>query len=63
MRTPGQIRSGSSTTRTLEFFGLNMLQDRRPEYYGLLADKAAYYKPVTEPLTVHHERLVSVPLG
>jgi hypothetical protein len=40
-----------------------MLQDRRPEYYGLLADKAAYYKPVAEPLTVHHEPLVSVPLG
>ena len=37
-------------SRTMEFFGLNMLQDRRPEYYGLLADKAAYYKAVAQPL-------------
>ena len=36
--------------RTLEFFGLNMLQDRRPEYYGLLADKAAYYRSDAAPL-------------
>jgi len=36
--------------RTLEFFGLNLLQDRRPEYYGLLADKSIYYDATVGPL-------------
>ncbi len=36
--------------RTLDFFGLNLLQDRRPEFYGLLADKEIYYQPSVEPL-------------
>jgi predicted amidohydrolase len=40
--------------RTLDFFGLNLLQDRRPEYYDLLADRALPYKTSIPPL-VHQE--------
>ena len=36
--------------RTLDFFGLNLLQDRRPEFYGLLADKDIYYRAEAQPL-------------
>jgi hypothetical protein len=36
--------------RTLDFFGLNLLQDRRPEFYGLLADKEIYYRAEAQPL-------------
>lgn len=36
--------------RTLDWFGLNLLEDRRPEYYGLLADRSIYYQSEVPPL-------------
>jgi hypothetical protein len=33
-----QYCDGLERARTLEFFGANLLQDRRPEFYGLLAE-------------------------
>jgi predicted amidohydrolase len=44
-------------SRTEEFFGLNLLQDRRPEHYGALLDQSHRYpfealstaRPVTKP--------------
>jgi predicted amidohydrolase len=36
--------------RTQEFFGLNLLQDRRPEFYGMLAQKEIYYRAEVPPL-------------
>ena len=47
--------------RTLDFFGLNLLQDRRPEFYGLLADKAIYYQPEVQPLVQQTFPPMSVP--
>jgi predicted amidohydrolase len=38
-------------SRTDGFFGLNMLQDRRPEYYGLVADDGPYRPHGTLPRT------------
>jgi predicted amidohydrolase len=48
------LLDGVENGRTLEFFGLNLLQDRRPEFYGLLAQKDIYYRPRVEPL-VHQD--------
>jgi predicted amidohydrolase len=45
------IQEGIERGRTQDFFGLNLLQDRRPEYYGLLADKGIYYQPEVEQAT------------
>jgi predicted amidohydrolase len=36
--------------RTEDWFGLNLLEDRRPEFYGILADKRIYYQPSVAPL-------------
>jgi len=36
--------------RTEDWFGLNLLEDRRPEFYGILADKRIYYQPSVKPL-------------
>lgn len=43
------LQAGLEQGRTVDFFGLNLLQDRRPEYYGLLADQQAYYQPEVAP--------------
>ena len=43
------IRAGIEQGRTLDFFGLNLLQDRRPEFYGLVADKDVYYAGTVAP--------------
>jgi predicted amidohydrolase len=39
------ISGGIEGGRTSDFFGLNMLSDRRPELYGILADNSIYYRP------------------
>jgi predicted amidohydrolase len=44
------LQEDMERARTLDFFGLNLLQDRRPEFYGLLADKTIYYQPEVQPL-------------
>jgi predicted amidohydrolase len=44
------IQDGIERGRTVDFFGLNLLQDRRPEYYGLLADKNIYYQAEVPPI-------------
>ncbi|MEA2512892.1 MAG: hypothetical protein QOJ59_2379 [Thermomicrobiales bacterium] len=44
------LQEGIERGRTLDFFGLNLLQDRRPEFYGILADKGVYYRPEVAPL-------------
>jgi predicted amidohydrolase len=45
---------GIERGRTQDFFGLNLLQDRRPDFYGLLASKEIYYRPQVDPL-VHQQ--------
>jgi len=37
------LHEGIERGRTQDFFGLNLLQDRRPEFYGLLDAKGIYY--------------------
>jgi predicted amidohydrolase len=44
------IHEGIEQGRTLDFFGLNLLEDRRPEFYGILADKRVYYQSEVAPL-------------
>jgi predicted amidohydrolase len=44
------LAEGIERGRTLDFFGLNLLQDRRPEFYGILADKQVYYQSAVPPL-------------
>lgn len=44
------LDEGIERGRTLDFFGLNLLQDRRPEFYGITADKGVYYQPEVAPL-------------
>jgi hypothetical protein len=44
------IHEGIERGRTLDFFGLNLLEDRRPEFYGILADKGVYYQSEVAPL-------------
>jgi predicted amidohydrolase len=44
------LLGGIERGRTRDFFGLNLLQDRRPEFYGLLAQRDIYYRPEVEPL-------------
>lgn len=44
------LREGIERGRTEDFFGLNLLQDRRPEYYGILADKKVYFQGSVAPL-------------
>jgi predicted amidohydrolase len=44
------LLGGIERGRTRDFFGLNLLQDRRPEFYGLLSQKDIYYRPEVEPL-------------
>jgi predicted amidohydrolase len=36
------LQDGIERGRTLDFFGLNLLQDRRPEFYGLIPAKDIY---------------------
>jgi predicted amidohydrolase len=45
------LKKSIEQARTSDFFGLNLLQDRRPEFYSLLSDKAIYYQPEVAPLT------------
>jgi amidohydrolase family protein/carbon-nitrogen hydrolase len=44
------LLGGIERGRTRDFFGLNLLQDRRPEFYGLLAQRDIYYRSEVEPL-------------
>jgi predicted amidohydrolase len=44
------LREGIEHGRTLDFFGLNLLQDRRPEFYGIVAEKDLYYQSEVAPL-------------
>jgi predicted amidohydrolase len=62
------LREGLERGRTLDFFGLNLLQDRRPEFYGLVADKAIYHHSEVSPLVrqsfpprIHEREEVDVP--
>jgi predicted amidohydrolase len=45
------LRQTTLTSRTEGFFGLNLLQDRRPEHYGALVDES-YRHPDHEPVDV-----------
>lgn len=36
------LKEGIERGRTLDFFGLNLLQDRRPEFYGMIPDRDIY---------------------
>ena len=38
------VEGGITESRTESFFGLSLLQDRRPEFYGIIADKDVYYQ-------------------
>jgi predicted amidohydrolase len=38
------LHGGIERARTRDFFGLNLLQDRRPEFYGLLTQRDIYYR-------------------
>jgi predicted amidohydrolase len=46
-----ELEEGIERGRTLDFFGLNLLQDRRPEYYGILADKEIYFRSAVAPIS------------
>jgi hypothetical protein len=35
------LQDGLERARTLDLFGANLLQDRRPEHYGLLTQSGA----------------------
>jgi predicted amidohydrolase len=48
------LAAGLEQGRTRDFFGLNLLQDRRPEFYGLLTRKDIYYRAEVEPVA-HQE--------
>ena len=39
------LRAGVEQARSAEFFGLNLLQDRRPELYGIVAEQDIYSEP------------------
>jgi predicted amidohydrolase len=43
------IQGGVATARSPEYFGLNLLQDRRPELYGIVADPAIADPPDPQP--------------
>jgi predicted amidohydrolase len=53
------LEAGIERGRTLDFFGLNLLQDRRPEYYGLLSDKTIYYPAVATEISTASANLAS----
>lgn len=42
-------------SRTDGFFGLNLLQDRRPQHYGLIADQSLYAPPTDPAPRAHKE--------
>jgi predicted amidohydrolase len=44
------IKEGIELMRTRDWAGLNLLEDRRPEMYGILADKQIYYQGHVAPL-------------
>ncbi len=45
------LHEGIERGRTLDFFGLNLLQDRRPEFYGIVAEQDIYYQSEVAPLS------------
>ena len=38
------VEGGVDKSRTSSFFGLSLIQDRRPEFYSIISDKDAYYR-------------------
>lgn len=57
------LEEGIEDARTRDWFGLNLLEDRRPEFYGIVADRDIYYpshpisraeQTVTAPLHQHN---------
>lgn len=45
------VREGIERARTLDIFGNNLLADRRPELYGIVADSEIYHAPEVGPST------------
>ncbi|MDQ3694409.1 MAG: hypothetical protein M3464_12390, partial [Chloroflexota bacterium] len=43
------LREGIERGRTRDFFGLNLLQDRRPEFYGLIPATDIYTSRTVAP--------------
>jgi predicted amidohydrolase len=37
------VEGGVEKARTVDFFGLNLLQDRRPSHYGIIGSEASYH--------------------
>ncbi len=44
------LREGIELMRTRDWAGLNLLEDRRPELYGILTEKKLYYQSHVAPL-------------
>jgi predicted amidohydrolase len=44
------LLQGIEDGRTQDFFGLNLLQDRRAEYYGIVSDLAVNFQGVVPPI-------------
>jgi hypothetical protein len=44
------LHEGIERGRVLDFFGANLLLDRRPEHYGLVADRSVYAQTEVAPL-------------
>jgi predicted amidohydrolase len=44
------LADGIERGRTLDFFGLNLLQDRRPSFYDIVANQEIYYESEVAPL-------------
>jgi predicted amidohydrolase len=48
------LLDGIQKGRTRDFFGLNLLQDRRPEFYGIVASTEVSYQSVVPPIAGAH---------
>lgn len=49
------IDKGIEKARTVDFFGLNLLQDRRPSHYGIIGSDTVYYEPSSRGAAVASE--------
>ncbi len=61
------LDAGLELARNHEFFGLNLLQDRRPAHYGALSDSDRYYLPErvspSVPVPADHPAGVAQPVA
>lgn len=57
------IQEGIELMRTRDWAGLNLLEDRRPEFYGILADKNVYYQSHVAPLPHKSSQFSTNPLA